>query len=108
MSGIDKNHRIAAASGAARHVVDGPLPAPRMHRFQSQAKSHLGHDHMNLKSIRACTAYIDIDVPTLIWTRGRDFPIARLETRMKCPRCGSRRVLIAFEPPENGATMSGV
>ena len=31
-----------------------------------------------MKSIRACTAYIDIDVPTLIWTRGRDFPIARL------------------------------
>ena len=52
-----------------------------------------------MKSIRACTAYSDIDVPTLIWTRGRDFPIARLETRMKCPRCGSRRVLVAFEPP---------
>jgi hypothetical protein len=55
------------------------------------------------KSIQAWTAYIDIDVPTLIWTRGRDFPIARLETRMKCPRCGSRRVLVAFEPAENEA-----
>jgi len=56
-----------------------------------------------LKSIRACTAYIDIDVPTLIWTRGRDFPIARLDTRMKCPRCGSRRVRVAFEPPSGEA-----
>jgi hypothetical protein len=42
-----------------------------------------------MKSIRACSAYVDMDLPSLIWTRGRDFPIARLETRMKCPRCGS-------------------
>jgi len=54
-----------------------------------------------MKSIRACTAYVDMDLPALIWTRGRDFPIARLDTRMKCPRCGSRRVLVAFEPPRN-------
>jgi hypothetical protein len=30
-----------------------------------------------MKSIRACTAYVDMDLPSLIWTRGRDFPIAR-------------------------------
>jgi hypothetical protein len=56
-----------------------------------------------MKSIRACAAYIDIDVATLIWTPGHDFPIGRLETRMKCPRCGSRRGLFAFEPRENEA-----
>ncbi|MBA3516734.1 MAG: hypothetical protein H0T75_03630, partial [Rhizobiales bacterium] len=28
-----------------------------------------------------------------------DRKIARLESRMKCPRCGSRQVLIAFQPP---------
>jgi hypothetical protein len=54
-----------------------------------------------MKSIRACTAYVEIDLETLVWTRGRNFPIARLDTRMKCPRCGSRRVMVAFEPPEN-------
>ncbi len=54
-----------------------------------------------LKSIRECTAKLDADLITLIWTRGRDFPIARLEGRMKCPRCGGRQVLIAFQPPEN-------
>ena len=54
-----------------------------------------------LKSIRSCTAYVEIDLATLIWTRGRNFPIARLDTRMKCPVCGSRRVMVAFEPPEN-------
>ena len=38
---------------------------------------------------------------TLVWTRGADFPIARLDSGMKCPRCGSRRVFVAFEPPSN-------
>jgi hypothetical protein len=51
-----------------------------------------------MKSIRACTAYLEIDLATLIWTRGRIFPIA-FDTRMKCPVCGSRRVMV--EPPEN-------
>jgi hypothetical protein len=54
-----------------------------------------------MKSIRACTANVEIDLETLVWTRGRNFPIARLDTRMKCPRCGSRRVMVAFEPPED-------
>ena len=54
-----------------------------------------------MKSIRECTARLDADLTTLLWTRGRAFPIARLESRMKCPRCGSRQVLIAFQPPEN-------
>jgi hypothetical protein len=42
-----------------------------------------------------------VDLETLIWTGGRDFPIARLDTRMKCATCGSRRVLVAFQPPGN-------
>jgi hypothetical protein len=54
-----------------------------------------------MKSVRGCVAYVDVDLPSLIWTRGRDFPIARLDTRMKCPKCGSRRVLVAFESPKN-------
>lgn len=54
-----------------------------------------------MKSVRGCTAYVEIDLETLVWTRGRDFPVARLDTRMKCARCGCRRVLVAFEPPKN-------
>ena len=52
-----------------------------------------------MKSIRACVAKADIDLETLVWTRGRAFPITGLDSRMKCPRCGSRRVVVAFEPP---------
>ena len=36
---------------------------------------------------------------TLVWTRGRNFPLARLESRLMCPRCGSRRVVLIFQPP---------
>jgi hypothetical protein len=52
-----------------------------------------------MTTIRACTAYVQVDLETLVWTRGRNFPIAHVDTRMKCARCGSRRVLVAFEPP---------
>ena len=45
-------------------------------------------------SVRGCTAFVEIDLETLVRTRGRDFPIARLDTRMKCARCGSRQVLL--------------
>jgi DNA-directed RNA polymerase subunit RPC12/RpoP len=61
-----------------------------------------------MTSIRACTAYIDVDLETLVWTRGRDFPIARLDSRLKCPRCGSRRVLVAFQPPKNTDAKSAI
>lgn len=52
-----------------------------------------------MKSIRECTRSLKADLETLVWTRGRDFPIARLESRMKCPACGSRRVVILFDVP---------
>jgi hypothetical protein len=54
-----------------------------------------------MKTIRECNARIDADLPTLLWTRGRDFPLIRLEGRLKCPRCGSRRVRVMFEAPTN-------
>lgn len=54
-----------------------------------------------MKKHRGCTAYINMDVATLVWTRGRDFPISNLDSRMRCPRCRSRRVMIAFQPPAN-------
>lgn len=55
------------------------------------------------KSTRECRSSLAADLETLVWTRGQTFPITSLETRMKCPRCGSRRVSIAFEVPPGGA-----
>ena len=34
-------------------------------------------------------------------TRGPNFPLSRLESRLMCPACGSRRVTVVFEPPTN-------
>lgn len=52
-----------------------------------------------LKSIRECVHSYELDLATLLWTRGRAFPLGMLASRLKCPRCGSRRVAVYFEPP---------
>jgi hypothetical protein len=57
-----------------------------------------------MKSIRECTYRRELDLETLIWTRGAAFPISLLSERLKCPRCGSRRVALLFDlPPEPAA-----
>lgn len=52
-----------------------------------------------MKSIRECTWGAELDVQTLTCTRGRDFPVDMLQSRLRCLRCGSRKVRIAFDPP---------
>jgi hypothetical protein len=52
-----------------------------------------------LKHVRECVEGAELDLQTPVWTRGKDFPLARLESRLKCPRCGSRRVRLAFTVP---------
>jgi len=36
-----------------------------------------------MKSIRECVYGRELDLETLVWTRGRAFPLSRLETRLK-------------------------
>jgi hypothetical protein len=52
-----------------------------------------------MKSIRQCTSRYDLDLQTLVWTRGAAFPISMLAERLKCPSCGSRRVALMFNLP---------
>jgi hypothetical protein len=40
-----------------------------------------------------------LDLETLVSTRGRDFPIARIAERLRCPRCGCRNISVMFNPP---------
>jgi hypothetical protein len=56
-----------------------------------------------MKSVRACTQNAYLDMRTLLWTRGRDFPLAILGERLKCPACGSREVAVLFIPPADAA-----
>jgi DNA-directed RNA polymerase subunit RPC12/RpoP len=60
-----------------------------------------------MKSIRACNYRRQLDMETLVCTRGRDFPLSGLDTRLRCPRCGSRRVAVMFSPPTNYNVSSG-
>jgi len=61
-----------------------------------------------MKRKRECVYGAELDLATLVWTRGRDFPLARLESRLKCPACGSRRVWLAFiVPGEAGRQRAG-
>jgi hypothetical protein len=41
----------------------------------------------------------ELDMKTLVWTRGEQFPLDQLESRLKCPRCGQRRVTVMFDIP---------
>jgi hypothetical protein len=59
-----------------------------------------------MKRVRECVYGGELDLATLVWTRGRDFPLARLESRLKCPACGSRRVRLAFSVPPNAARVA--
>jgi hypothetical protein len=62
-----------------------------------------------MKSIRECDHRAELDMKTLVWTRGPNFPISELGRRLMCTRCGSRRVSIAFEVPRprNAAQAAG-
>ena len=48
-----------------------------------------------------------LDLETLVCTRGLNFPLSRLESRLMCPACGNRRVTVVFEPPSNAQVGSG-
>ena len=54
-----------------------------------------------LKHKRRCDFRTELHLQTLVCTRGRDFPLARLAERLRCPRCGCRRVAVMFGPPKN-------
>ncbi len=53
------------------------------------------------RSMRRCVYRKQLDLETLVCTRGPNFPLSRLESRLMCPACGSRWVTVVFEPPSN-------
>jgi hypothetical protein len=75
----------------ARCLVVGPM-----------AKS--GHGRKTV----ICETVAELDLRTLVWTRGEAFPLEMLQSRLKCPRCGSRRVQVIFEPPAGEAAKRAI
>ena len=59
------------------------------------------------RSMRKCVYRKQLDLETLVATRGPNFPLSRLESRLMCPACGNRRVTVVFEPPSNAKVMGG-
>ena len=55
---------------------------------------------------RECVHSARLDMETLVWTRGRAFPLSKLSSRLRCPRCGSRHVVLLYHAPAtpNAAT----
>jgi Zn finger protein HypA/HybF involved in hydrogenase expression len=58
-----------------------------------------------LKSIRECGYRFDLDVETLVWTRGSNIELSMLSERMMCPKCKSRRVSLIYDVPANPNAM---
>jgi hypothetical protein len=54
-----------------------------------------------LKHKRECGYRKTLDLETLVCTRGRNFPVARIAERLRCPRCGGREMSVMFSPPQN-------
>jgi hypothetical protein len=53
---------------------------------------------------KECVYRAELDMETLVRTRGTGFPISRLETRQRCPMCGSREIVLLFSIPRSTAT----
>jgi hypothetical protein len=52
-----------------------------------------------LKSARPCGEQHELDVRTMLWARGKAFPISMLSSRMRCPKCGSREATVRLTLP---------
>jgi hypothetical protein len=60
-------------------------------------------DGAHSKSSRECLYRGELDMETLVCTRGRGFPLSLLGSRLRCPRCGSHNIAVMFQPPANTA-----
>src|SRR5215212_741972 len=60
---------------------------------------YLDDGREGMKYRRECGYRKYLDLETLVCTRGRDFPLANIANRLRCPRCGCRRVGVMFGPP---------
>jgi hypothetical protein len=74
---------------------DGPAGRLTQHRAGADGYRE------SMKSMRRCVYRKQLDLDTLVCTRGPNFPLSRLEALLMCPCCGSRCVTVVFERPTN-------
>jgi hypothetical protein len=56
--------------------------------------------HDGMRSIRECVYAAELDMRTLVFTRGLSFPLSDLASRLKCPACGSRHIRLIYTVPK--------
>jgi hypothetical protein len=56
-------------------------------------------DQRGIVKIDTCRHEATLCLLTLVSTRGRAFPIARIADRIRCPNCGDLGVMLAFDVP---------
>jgi hypothetical protein len=87
----EKEHSPMAAVGTVRDAW--------MAGWKGQARC-LSKRRAKPKDTRDCGFSIEIDMGTLAMTKGPNFPLSMLGTRLMCPRCNGREIAILFEPPK--------
>jgi hypothetical protein len=61
---------------------------------------------LGMKTIRECLGSAELDLETLAWAKGNEFPIERLkDRRLRCPRCRSLRVRLQLVAPAETAAL---
>jgi hypothetical protein len=112
--------RRCVECGANETLCNAPLPEAKTYPIDFMSIETIGEAHSlgwrvvarcaysrgdgpSSKSSRESIYPKELDMETLVWTRGRAFPLSRLESRLRCPRCGSRQIVVLFEPPANVA-----
>jgi hypothetical protein len=46
-----------------------------------------------------CETTTELDMKTLVWTRGETMSLDLLADRLRCPNCGNRKIQVYFEVP---------
>jgi hypothetical protein len=75
------------------------LGEAKSYGWRVTARCDWGKRREGLKSKRECVYSQELDLDTLVWTRGAAFPLSDLRDRLKCPMCGSRAVRLIFSVP---------
>lgn len=58
-----------------------------------------GKTPLTKKRTKDCGYSAELDLHTLAWTKGPNFPLSHLAHRLMCPRCDGKHVVVLFEPP---------
>jgi len=67
----------------------------------ARARVAIGRDRTRVGdgAMPFCDTTVELDMHTLVWTRGEAFPLDQLASRFKCPNCALMRVRVYFDVP---------